>query len=621
MSESGNRAEGDIREIERLLNPVKEPEPEKSTQNERRSVLTRRAALFAGIAAVAAVAVVFCGLFLVLRFRETDALQAQLSAQTAYMAEMVEAGQPLEEAAELIATAGGAVWRVGEDWQAECLTGDMAYPGVDEGVDNGALEPAAGAFRRDGRRWVYADAIIGGDAAHFSGRVAAALPIKGLAGTGLILLALVAALAGLIAAAAALAGPMRMQKTIQEKVDSIARLRDVAVAMAEGDLEARADDAAPDEVGQLGKAVNNLSDQLSRNLYMLIVERNRLRNMLNGLSEAIVAIDAQGEITHTNPALDKFFTRQKLALHLPDPRMKLIPDQSIWEDFDRVIRTGEAATRTLNSRDMILSITITPIVDEIGAIAGAVGLFSDITQSERLEKTRRDYVSNVSHELRTPLTAMRALIEPLKEGMVTEEADRQRYYDIILREIMRLSRLINDQLELSRLQSGTLSIEKSVMRLDDLVYDVCDRYNTIAKEHGLELRIDTDFAQCPTVYANADRVEQMLIILLDNAIKYTEEGSVAVSADWDDNRVVIHVKDTGIGIDESDLPYVFDRFYKVDKAHSGKGSGLGLSIAKELLKRMDEEIWVESVKGEGTEFSFTVGRNAKAEDQGSGNRK
>ena len=113
MSESGNRAEGDIREIERLLNPVKEPEPGKSTQNERRSVLTRRAALFAGIAAVAAVAVVFCGLFLVLRTRETDALRAQLSAQTAYMAEMVEADQPLEEAAELIATAGGAVspWR------------------------------------------------------------------------------------------------------------------------------------------------------------------------------------------------------------------------------------------------------------------------------------------------------------------------------------------------------------------------------------------------------------------------------------------------------------------------------------------------------------------------------
>ena len=405
------------------------------------------------------------------------------------------------------------------------------------------------------------------------------------------------------------------EKVMRPVMAPVARLRDAAVAMSEGDLEVRADENAYGELGELGKAVNHLSYQLSRNMYTLIVERNRLRNMLNGLSEAIVAIDAEGRVTHTNPALDRFFTRQKLALHLPDPRMKLIPDKSIWEDFDGVIKSGETMTRNLESRDMILRMTITPIVDEIGAIAGAVGLFSDITQMERLEKTRRDYVSNVSHELRTPLTAMRALIEPLKEGMVTEEADRQRYYDIILREIMRLSRLINDQLELSRLQSGTLSIQKSVMALDDVVYDVCDRYSTIAAEHGLELKVESDFTQCPPVYANADRVEQMLIILVDNAIKYTEQGSVSVRADWDDERVVIHVKDTGIGIEENDLPYVFDRFYKVDKAHSGKGSGLGLSIAKELLKRMDEEIWVTSEKGEGTEFSFTVHRPAKESEE------
>ncbi|MBR3272632.1 MAG: HAMP domain-containing protein [Clostridia bacterium] len=404
------------------------------------------------------------------------------------------------------------------------------------------------------------------------------------------------------------------EKIMHPAMEPVARLRDVAVAMSEGDLDIRADENAYGELGELGKAVNQLSWQLSRNMYTLIVERNRLRNMLNGLSEGIVAIDAKGEITHTNPALDKFFTRQKTAVHLPDPRMKVIDDKSVWDDFDAVIQSGESMSRNMQARDMILRMTITPIVDEIGSIAGAVGLFSDITQMERLERTRREYVSNVSHELRTPLTAMRALVEPLSEGMVTEEADRQRYYGIILREIQRLSRLINDQLELSRLQSGNLAIAKSVMALDDVVYDVCDRYSTIAAEHGLELKLETDFTQCPPVYANADRVEQMLIILVDNAIKYTEAGSVTVSADWDDARVVMHVKDTGIGIEENDLPYVFDRFYKVDKAHSGKGSGLGLSIAKELLKRMDEEIWVTSEKGVGTEFSFTIHRPEKKGD-------
>ena len=425
--------------------------------------------------------------------------------------------------------------------------------------------------------------------------------------------ALIAGAAALVAALAAawlLAG-----KIMQPAMEPVAKLRDVAVAMSQGDLDIRADESAYGELGELGKAVNQLSYQLSRNMYTLIIERNRLRNMLNGLSEGIVAIDAKGEITHTNPALEKFFTRQKTAIHLPDPRMKVIGDKGVWDDFDAVIQSGEPMSRNMQSKDMILRMTITPIVDEIGSIAGAVGLFSDITQQERLEKTRRDYVSNVSHELRTPLTAMRALIEPLKEGMVTEEAGRQRYYDIILREILRLSRLINDQLELSRLQSGTLAIEKSVMALDDVVYDVCDRYSTIAAEHGLELKVETDFSQCPPVYANADRVEQMLIILVDNAIKYTEEGSVTVAADWDDARVVVHVRDTGIGIEENDLPYVFDRFYKVDKAHSGKGSGLGLSIARELLKRMDEDIWVTSEKGQGSEFSFTLHRPGKSESQ------
>ena len=399
-----------------------------------------------------------------------------------------------------------------------------------------------------------------------------------------------------------------------KSVKQVSDLRDVAVKVAGGDFDAQADVSAPGELGELGQALNNLSHQLSRHMYMLIVERNRLKHMLDGLSEGIVAIDADGQVTHINPAIEGMFEQKKISLGLPDSRMKHVPEKFVWEDFDAVIQSGEPTTRTFTVRDMTIRMTITPIVDEIGSIAGAVGLFSDITQSERLERTRREYVSNVSHELRTPLTAVRALVEPLKEGMVTTEEDRQRYYDIILREVMRLSRLINDQLELSRLQSGGVAIQKQRMTLNDLVFDVCDRYQAIAEEHELDMRIETDLTDCPTVYSNPDRVEQMLIILLDNAIKYTEKGSVGVHVTWDDDMVYVTVHDTGIGIAEEDIPYVFDRFYKVDKAHSGKGSGLGLSIAKELLNRMNETIWVDSIKGEGSAFTFTVHREAQNEE-------
>ncbi len=398
---------------------------------------------------------------------------------------------------------------------------------------------------------------------------------------------------------------------LQKSVDQIAHLRDVAVKVGEGEFDTHADEFAPGELGELGSALNNLSNQLSRHMYMLIVERNRLKHMINGLTEGIIAVDAYGQVTHVNPAIETMFEQKKISLGLPDARMKYVPEKQVWEDFDAVIKSGAPITRNFTVRDMIIRMSITPTVDEIGTIAGAVGLFSDITQSERLERTRREYVSNVSHELRTPLTAVRALVEPLKEGMVTTEEDRQRYYDIILREVMRLSRLINDQLELSRLQSGNVAITKQRMTLSDLIFDVCDRYHSIAQEHGLELHIDSDLEGCPKVFANPDRVEQMLIILLDNAIKYTEQGSVSVGVKWDDEMVYITVHDTGIGISAEDLPYVFDRFYKVDKAHSGKGSGLGLSIAKELLNRMNETIWVDSIQGEGSAFTFTVHREPR----------
>ena len=573
------------------------------------SVLIRRAALFTATVMAVTVAVSMCAYMAGTWFQMNQIARNRLRPKVEYLADRAKGSEGdalikrVIAEARLLNAEGEYVWLVdrGAD-TARSVGNGTAYPWPAPSRRNRADGPVS--VKIGGRRCIYYEVPLDTADASAPG-IAVAAPVQGVA-MGWIF-ALVAALLSI--AIGVLTGRLIIGRMLRPALEPIARLRDAAVAMADGHLDTRADEKVDGELGQLGKALNHLSDQLSRNMYTLIVERNRLRNMLNGLSEGIVAIDADGRLTHTNPALGRLIPRAKSGQHFPDPRMKTIPDDTIWADFDRVIATGETVTRNLESKDMILRMTVTPIRDELKAIAGAVGLFSDITQMERLEKTRRDYVSNVSHELRTPLTAMRALVEPLKDGMVTSEEDRQRYYDIILREILRLSRLINDQLELSRLQSGTLSIQKSRMSLDDLVYDVCDRYAAIAEEHGLKLNVNTDFTQCPTVYANADRLEQMLIILLDNAIKYTEKGSVNVSARWDDEKVVISVNDTGIGIDEQDLPYVFDRFYKVDKAHSGKGSGLGRSIARELLKRMGEDIRVTSEKGKGTQFSFTVHRN------------
>ncbi len=556
------------------------------------SVLVRRALVFTAIVLILAVAVGLIAFFAAGNFLDARATQAELTAYQALLSE-----SPPSERATLLIPPGIEIWLADRDGTRALANAQADIPEAVSAKITAALlgNESISRMRLNGRACILSVFKMEDSAA------AIALPVSG---GSRALAALIGALSGLLCAF--LAAWALKRPLLVRAVKPIMQLRDVAVAVANGDLSARCDESAPGELGELGRAINNLSSQLARNLYTLILERNRLRQMIDGLSEGVVAVDSEGGITHANPALEKLFARGKPGVHLPDARMRIIPDASVWADFDSVIANGEPVTRNLTVQDRTLRLTVSPIIDEIGMTAGAVGLISDITQSERLERTRREYVSNVSHELRTPLTAVRALVEPLKEGMVTSEADRMRYYDIILREVLRLSRLINDQLELSRLQSGTIAIEKKRMTLDDLVYDVCDRYQSIAEEHGLSLEIPTDFSACPPVYANADRVEELLIILLDNAIKYTEKGSVRVSAEWDDTVVRLSVSDTGIGISEEDLPYVFDRFYKVDKAHSGKGSGLGLSIAQELITRMDEEISVASEKDQGTTFTFTI---------------
>ncbi len=566
----------------------------------KQSVLVQRALIFTAAIVLTVIAVGLPVHVLLSGQFEDSAARERVLAQTRVLTDAAGDTERFSGALRMLEGQGGIAY-LADSSGTNVLVGEVSLPDEVTTRTNDALNgyEQLGSVRTAGQDYVYA-IVPSGDLSY---AVVAMLP------TSLGHPVVSAMLAGILGVLVAVAlAPLYLKKIIMPVVKPLGKLRDVAVSVADGNLEVRANERAPGEIGELGCALNNVSTQLSRNMYSLIIERNRLKQMLNGLSEGIVAIDSEGRITHTNPALATMFTKQKADPHMPDMRMKYIPDKTVWEDFDAVLASGETITRNMTDRERTIRVTISPIIDELGTIAGAGGLFSDVTSLERLERTRREYVSNVSHELRTPLTAIRALVEPLKEGMVTKEEDRMRYYDIILREVMRLSRLINDQLELSRLQSGTLAIQKSRMTLDDLVYDVCDRYLTIAQEKGLALTILTDFALCPPVYANADRVEQLLIILVDNAIKYTESGGVSVNATWDDTKVILSVKDTGIGIEDEDLPYVFDRFYKVDKAHTGKGSGLGLSIAKELVKRMDEELWVTSEKGVGTEFSYTVHR-------------
>ena len=387
----------------------------------------------------------------------------------------------------------------------------------------------------------------------------------------------------------------------------LSQMKDVAISMAEGDYKVRANDEQRGEVGQLARSLNHLSQELYRNISQLTLERNRLRQSVDGLQEGFVSVDSLGRIEHYNPAVRRMFSL--LPPSGSGRQMELIPDEDVWNDFRAAISEKRARTRQVAVLDRLISMTVSPLIDENQNCVGAVGLFTDVTEQERLERTRRDYVANVSHELRSPLTAMRALLEPMHDGMVRDEVTRKRYYDILLRETLRLSRLINDLMELSRLQSGTLSLDREVVCLEEMISDLAERYRLTAADNGKRFELRMDPSACPPVVTNEDRTEQILVILLDNAMKYTPDGGlVFLDGRWDGDKVVLMVGDTGVGIAPEDQPYVFDRFYKVDKSHGSSGSGLGLSIAKEILKAMGEEIRVQSEPGQGSVFSFTLSK-------------
>lgn len=391
---------------------------------------------------------------------------------------------------------------------------------------------------------------------------------------------------------------------IGQIIKPLKQMRDVALAMAGGDFSIRADADQSGEIGQMAASLNYLSRELSHTISELTIERNRLKQSVDSLREGFVSINSEGDVTYTNPALLELFPQG-------DPnagrRMALIGDETIWAAFDTAVARKQTSVKDITLGGRVIRATISPVSNEKGCTVGAVGLFSDITESERLERTRRDFVANVSHELRTPLTALRGLIEPLRDGMVRSEEARVRYYNIILRETLRLSRLIDDLMELSRLQSGRLSLECGKVDMSIIVEDLAEKYTSTAADKAQTFTLTPPPDQWPCVMANADRVEQILVILLDNAMKYTPEGGrITLSVEKEGGKAVLRVSDTGVGIAEEDLPYVFDRFYKADKSHTGSGSGLGLSIAREILQQMGENITVTSEKGRGSTFSFTL---------------
>lgn len=390
----------------------------------------------------------------------------------------------------------------------------------------------------------------------------------------------------------------------------LSKMNEAAVAMTNGDFSVRATENGDGEMARLGRSLNELSSALSGTIGALTFERNRLKSVLDGLLEGVIAMNYEGVVTDCNPA-------SLLLMGCGDGEW--IEDSPAYAEIhstaEMVLQDGISRWTEQKHRDAVLRFTISALGAE-GHVDGAIIMIQDVTEAARLEQTRRDYVANVSHELRTPIASIRGLSDALCDGLVKKETDKQRYYGYIQRETMRLSRLIDDLLELSRLQSGSIAIASCKMSVNDLISDVAERYDAIANENGKRLRVLIEAGE-HDAFSNPDRCEQVLIALLDNAIKHSESDEVLLKVDEDADKYIISVCNSG-EINEEDIDHLFERFYKADRAHTGEGTGLGLAIAKEIMELMNERIWAQSHDGT-VSFSFTLAKQ-NAEQMANTNR-
>ena len=359
-----------------------------------------------------------------------------------------------------------------------------------------------------------------------------------------------------------------------------------------------------DEIGELGHALNSMSARLLQVIGKLRKERDRMNMIISGMSEGVVSVNSEWYIGHVNKAF--------LELMELDNADRLLKEEGYFSPLVAIIRrcmdSGESESLEFeNPSHRILQATVTARRDENGQIAGVVCLMRDVSEAQRVEQLRRDYVANVSHELRTPLTGIRGMVEPLIDGCYDTEEERQECCHIIWKETIRLEKLVGEMLDMSRLQEGRVKVELEPLELPGILYAAVRGMKPIAEEAGIDLSVVTDGTGLACM-GNEARITQVLVILIDNALSFTPRGgSVTVFARDGGETVLVGVRDTGCGIDPKDMPMIFDRFYKVDKSRlRTEGTGLGLSIAKLLTQLMGGEITVKSKLGVGSEFTFTL---------------
>jgi two-component system phosphate regulon sensor histidine kinase PhoR len=411
--------------------------------------------------------------------------------------------------------------------------------------------------------------------------------------------------ASAVAALAALAIAYFFSRSFTRR---IGRLRAFAESLVGARFSETLAVRADDELGELARSLNRMAEQLRDLVARLNLESTRREAILASMVEGVLAVDSELRVTFCNAS---FARTVGVAYPIPENvrLVDLVRDPTLREILARAITASESLKQRMQLPGLdarIFEVQASPLVSPTGR--GGLAILHDVTDLERLERVRRDFVANVSHELRTPLTAIQGYTETLLEGAIDDQANRHRFLEIIQTHATRLNSIASDLLTLSELESGksTPGFERVLLR--EVVESAMRTVESVAHQYQVSLRKgDLDDAE---VMGDRLRLEQAMVNLLDNAVKFNRPGGeVRVEiVRQEDGMVRVQIDDNGIGIPSEDLPRIFERFYRVDKARSREvgGTGLGLSIVKHIVERMNGTVSVESELGKGSTFTVLL---------------
>ena len=392
-----------------------------------------------------------------------------------------------------------------------------------------------------------------------------------------------------------------LSKTITTPIE---RITEGAKSIAEGNFDQDLGVQSSDEIGELTRSFNYMARRLKSTVGEVQGERDKLNTLFLHMTDGVAAFTTEGKLIHMNPA-----TENMLGVRMEDD----LTFDEMFADLD-MMGSDETAMRTFLTSEItrfgrVLSVTLAPY-GALDGEGGVIAVIHDITEQRRLDDARREFVANVSHELRTPLTNIRSYTETLLDaaGDIPLDTEKQ-FLGVISSESERMARIVTDLLTLSKLDYGRMELRMTRFSLGDMLKNVANAMKLTAEDSGHELTVDTP-DDLPQIVGDRERIEQVVVNILSNAVKYTPSGGhIRLSArELSGNRVRITVEDDGVGIPAADVPRLFERFYRVDKARSraAGGTGLGLAIAKEIVEQHEGKIALASEYGKGTTVTITL---------------